>query len=130
MTRRALRGRDVLFASAMAIVLGAAPTVGDTGSCGVTARDIDEARFGAARKRLDCQRCAACKLVTQRCAAACDPNVPSDVAFPATCRPLYHDAEVCLDALAASSCGDYARYVADDVRLVPSECDFCRGDSE
>lgn len=131
---RPLRRRDVLFASALAIVLGAAPTVGDTGSCGVTARDIEEARFAAARKRLDCQRCTSCKLTgrptANRCAAACDPNVPSDVAFPPTCRPLFRDAEVCLDALAAASCGDYARYVADDVRLVPSECEFCRGDSE
>lgn len=130
MSRRPLRASDLVLAAALAAVFGAAPTVGDTGSCGVTARDIDEARFAAARKKLDCRRCTQCKLSSNRCAAACDPNVPSDVAFPVSCRPLWHDAEVCLDALDATSCGDYARYVADDVRLVPTECDFCRGDSE
>jgi hypothetical protein len=114
----------------MALIFGAAPTVGDTGSCGKTARDIDEARFASARKRLDAQRCQACGITSSRCAAARDPNVPSDVGFPPTCLPLWHDAEVCLDALAAASCGDYARFVADDQRLVPSECDFCRGDTE
>lgn len=111
-------------------LLCAAPTAGDVGSCGKTAQDIDEARFGAARKRLDCSRCAACGIQTNRCAAACDPNTPSDVAFGATCRPLVRDAEVCLDALAAASCGDYRGYVADDVRLAPGECEFCRGDVE
>lgn len=130
MTRAPLRAREVLFASALAAVFGAAPTVGDTGSCGVTARDLDEARFAAARKRLDCRRCSACPIESHRCATACDANAPSDVAFPPTCRPVWHDAEVCLGALSAASCGDYATFIADDVRLVPSECEFCRGDVE
>jgi hypothetical protein len=122
-----LRARDLVLASGFALVFGAGPTVGDTGSCGKTAQEIDEGRFGLARKMLDCQKCTQCSLKTQRCALACDKLAPSDVAFGPTCRPLVHDAEVCLNALGASSCGDYALWVADDVRLVPSECDFCHG---
>ena len=122
-----IRKRDLVFASLLAVIFGAAPTVGDTGSCGKTAQEIDDKAFGAARKKLDCEHCTACGIKTDRCAAACDPLTPSDVSFGPTCRPLLHDAEVCLNALGASSCGDYAKWVSDDVRLVPSECDFCRG---
>jgi len=103
------------------------PTVGDVGSCGKTAQDIDAGTFGFARKRLDCKRCIECKLTTNRCKDACDSMTPSDVSFDPTCRPLVHDAEVCLNALGAASCSDYAQYISDEVRLVPSECDFCRG---
>lgn len=111
-------------------VLCAAPTAGDIGSCGKTAVDLDEKGFGLARKRLDCRRCKECNVGTARCAAACDPNVSSDVSFGATCRPLIRDGEVCLDALAVASCTDFAKYVSDDERLIPGECDFCKGDVE
>lgn len=122
-----IRRRTLVVTALVALVFGAAPTAGDVGSCGKTATDIDESRFANARKTLDCRRCKECKLTSNRCAAACDPNVPSDVSFGLTCRPLFHDAEVCLDALTVASCKDYARYMSDDERLVPGECDFCRG---
>lgn len=123
--------RRLLACTALvALVLGAAPTAGDVGSCGKSAQDIDEMRFGLARKTLDCRRCNECKIGTKRCEAACDKVVPSDVSFGATCRPLVRDAEVCLDALATASCGDYRKYMSDEERLIPGECDFCRGDVE
>ncbi len=122
--------RQLVFTAVVALVFGAAPTAGDVGSCGKTAQDIDEMRFGVARKKIDLRRCDECKIGTKRGEAARDPMVPSDVSFGATCRPLVRDAEVCLDALATAPCGDYRKYMSDDERLIPGECDFCRGDVE
>lgn len=108
------------------VLLCAAPTVGDVGGCGVTASDLDEARFQRARKQVDCRQCTACGMTTARCARACDRAALPDIAFPSTCHPLVHDGEVCLDALLAASCDDYAGYVDDVAPTTPSECDFCR----
>jgi hypothetical protein len=116
---------ELAFAAVLAIVFGAAPTVGDVGACGQTAAALDEQAFAAERKALDCQRCTGCGLTTQACASACDPKAPSSVAFPATCFPLQHDGDVCLRALEAASCQDYVSFVSDDAPTVPSECDFC-----
>jgi hypothetical protein len=121
-----VRRRELAFAAALALLFGAAPTVGDIGSCGQQATPLDEATFAAERKSLDCRRCTQCGLTTQTCVAACDPTKPSDVAWPATCFPLQHDGAVCIDALEAASCSDYASFVADDAPTVPTECDFCR----
>jgi hypothetical protein len=108
------------------LVFGTGPAVGDVGGCGKTATELDEGAFRHGRKVVDCRRCTDCGLTTSRCARACDANDPGDVAFPPTCRPLYHDGEVCLRALLASSCSDYAAYVDDGAPAVPSECAFCR----
>jgi len=116
----------VALAALAFLVLGTGPTVGDVGGCGRTATELDEARFGRARKVVDCQRCRDCSLFAMRCTRACDATSPNDVAFPATCRPLLHDGEVCLHALLVASCGDYTMYVDDDAPAVPSECEFCR----
>jgi hypothetical protein len=123
---RAPLGRaEIAFAAVLAFVFGAAPTVGDVGACGQPATALDERAFAAERKALDCQRCTACGLMTQTCARACDPKAPSDVVFPSTCFPLQHDGEVCVRALQASTCQDYASFVSDVAPTVPSECDFC-----
>lgn len=115
--------------SALVIVLAvtvlAAPTVGDVGGCGRAATPLDEATFAGARKREDCRRCAECDLATPRCARACDATLPPEVKFPLTCKPLLHDGEVCLRALRAASCDDYATFVS-DAPVTPPECDFCR----
>ena len=103
-----------------------APTPGDTGGCGVTAESLDVAQFGAARKSVDCTRCADCAIPTARCKKACDPTIASDVSFPATCEPLREDGLICLRALRASSCDDYARFMSDTSPEVPTECQFCR----
>jgi hypothetical protein len=121
-----VRRGEIAATALLALAFGAAPTIGDVGSCGRVASDLDEATFAAARKALDCRRCMSCGLVTQTCARACDRNLPSDVSWPSTCHPLEHDGEVCLRALEAASCGDYAAYVNDASRTVPTECDFCR----
>jgi hypothetical protein len=125
-----IRRSTLAVVALVALVFGAAPTAGDIGSCGKTAVDIDEARFASARKTVDRRRCLECKIDTNRCKAAIDPDVPSDVSFGLLCRPLVRDAEVCLNALTTSSCGDYRKYMSDDERLIPGECDFCRGDIE
>lgn len=125
-----IRRSTLALVAVAALVFGAAPTAGDVGSCGNSAVDIDEARFATARKVLDGRRCKECAIESARCKAAMDPDVPSDVSFGSTCRPLVRDAEVCLDALTVASCGDYRKYMSDDERLIPGECDFCRGDVE
>jgi hypothetical protein len=119
------RGSLILVA-ALALVFGAAPTVGDVGSCGSVASDLDPGQFAGDRKKVDCQRCSACGLTTMTCQNACDPNAPSPTGWPSTCHPLVHDGEVCVRALLASSCRDYAAFVDDVAPTVPTECDFCR----
>jgi hypothetical protein len=122
-TARPLVGRVV---AALLGVLAMAPTVGDTGACGRTATDLDRDRYANARKLEDCQRCQECGLTTARCQSACDPAQLPAIVLPATCRPLFHDGEVCLRALDAASCSTYATYVDDDAPAVPTECDFCQ----
>jgi hypothetical protein len=118
--------RSIALTAIVFVVFGTGPTVGDVGACGKTATELDEASFRHGRKVVDCRRCTACDLATPRCARACDEKDPGDVAFPSTCRPVFHDGEACLRALLAASCSDYARYVDDAAPEVPSECAFCR----
>lgn len=122
MTRR----REVLALAACAFALLTAPTVGDVGGCGKTPTALDPDVYARARKSVDCQRCTECGLATQRCARACDANWPPDIAIPSTCHPLYHDGEVCIRALKAASCSDYASFVDDAAPSAPTECEFCR----
>ena len=116
----------LLLVAVLALVFGAAPTVGDVGSCGSAASDLHPAPFAIARKEIDCRRCTECRLATQTCRSACDPNAPGTAGWPSTCHPLLHDGQVCLRALLAASCGDYAPFVDDVAATTPSECDFCR----
>jgi hypothetical protein len=120
------RRRDLAACALVALVFVAAPTPGDVGGCGATATPLNEGAFARGRKTVDCRRCTSCGLATERCKRACDPSAPSDVAFPSTCHPLFHDGEVCLDALLAASCSDYASYVDDVAPATPTECDFCQ----
>jgi hypothetical protein len=122
----AIRRRDLALCALLAVVFGAGPTVGDIGACSDQASALDLATFQAERKAVDCQRCRQCGLMTQWCVAACNPNAPSPVSWPtSTCFPLAHDGVVCIDALQAASCADYASYVSDTDPTVPTECDFC-----
>ncbi len=120
-----VRRRELALCAVLALVFGAAPTVGDVGSCGDQASSLDLATFRAERKAVDCARCTQCGLTTSACAAACNPRAPSTVSWPSTCYPLQHDGVVCIDALEAASCADYASYVSDDAPTLPTECDFC-----
>jgi hypothetical protein len=114
------------FAAVLALVFGAAPTVGDVGSCGDQATSLDPGYFEAERKAIDCKRCTECGLTSKTCTDACNPSVPGDYGWPSTCFPLARDGVVCIDALEAASCSDYASYVSDTAPTEPSECDFCR----
>ena len=120
-----VRRREIAFAAVLALVFGTAPTVGDVGACGHKATPLDEAVFAAQRKELDCQKCTKCSFSTQSCMNACDPGKPSDVGWPETCFPFDHDGVVCLDALEAASCSDYASFVSDVGPTTPTECQFC-----
>ena len=110
------------------MLLGAfslAPTAGDVGGCGQDPIELTPSSFASIKKDVDCTRCKGCSLATQRCQDACNVAKAPDT-IPATCHPFVHDGDVCLRALQAASCGDYAEYVRDDVSRVPSECQFCR----
>lgn len=116
--------RPLLLVTALiAVVFGMAPTVGDIGSCGQPADDLDAPRFFRAKRALDCEQCRSCNFKSQACQDACS-KPPLD-AFPEGCRPLVHDGEVCLDALRAASCDDYAPWISDTSPTAPSECQFC-----
>ena len=121
----AVRRSEIGTAALLALIFGAAPTVGDVGSCGSSATALDIPTFAAQRKALDCDRCAHCGFVTQTCQRACNPSLPSDVSIPSTCFPLAHDGQVCLDALLATSCSRYAAFISDTAPTQPSECQFC-----
>ncbi len=123
--RRGVRRSETAVVAVVALALCAAPTVGDVGGCGAQATDLSASAFGAQRKLLDCQRCSECGLHTSICGTECNPRATSDVAWPATCRPLQHDGDVCLRALRSASCAEYASFVADAAPATPTECDFC-----
>ena len=118
------RPSDLVRAVALALTVLAAPTVGDIGSCGQPVVQLDAAKFFAEKRLLDCRACSRCGFDTDRCAEACGGALPASE-FPVGCFPLVHDGEVCLDALAAASCGDYRSYIDDEQPTVPTECNFC-----
>jgi hypothetical protein len=115
-------GRIVLLA--LFVLFAAAPTAGDIGSCGQPADDLDPVKFFESKQALDCRRCGECGISSAACDRACAPALEQS-AFPTSCFPLVHDGEVCLDALGAASCKEYATYVSDASPTVPTECDFC-----
>lgn len=114
-----------LFVTGLLAILCMAPTAGDIGGCGATIAALDPAAYAFERKDLDCRRCQECALTTPRCARACDATKSPDVSVPSTCKPVKHDGEVCIRALEAASCDDYASYVA-EAPTSPSECQFCQ----
>ncbi len=101
----------------------AAPTAGDLGSCGQPAAELDPAIFFYEKALIDCQKCSRCVLGTAACERAC--TAPPASEFEAGCYPLVHDGEVCLNALDAAPCDEYASYVDDVAPTTPTECNFC-----
>jgi len=101
-----------------------APTPGDIGGCGQPAEELDPVAFFEVKKYVDCQACQRCGIETAACSKACGAGA-SERAFPTGCAPLAHDGEVCLRALDAADCDDYASYLSDAVPRSPSECQFC-----
>ncbi|HZO14210.1 MAG TPA: hypothetical protein VFB62_13155 [Polyangiaceae bacterium] len=110
----------------LALFVLAAPTAGDIGSCRQEAAELDNIKFFAEKKSIDCGKCVECGHATTLCRQACnDPFDPETAVFPEDCVPLVHDGEVCLNALRAASCSEYATYVDDAAPTVPTECNFC-----
>ncbi len=123
MTERIKRAEVLRLASVLVLIV-AAPTVGDIGSCGRAPADLDAPAFFLKKAELDCARCTSCGFSTKTCAFACDPK-KAPTAFPEGCYPIEHDGEVCLNALEATSCEIYASFVADVGATTPTECNFC-----
>jgi len=121
--RRPPRWGEILRLAIVALLFLAAPTAGDIGGCNESPAELDPNKFFLAKQQIDCAQCGACSLVTTPCMVACGPAMGGT--FPPNCYPLVHDGEVCLDALQAASCSDYASYVANEGSTVPTECDFC-----
>jgi len=113
----------LLRAAVLGLLVLAAPTAGDIGSCGQSIEDLDPAKFFAEKRSTDCQHCQDCALGTKFCEQACAGQ--GETAFPAGCYPLVHDGEVCLRALRAAGCDEYVAYASDDAPSVPTECNFC-----
>jgi hypothetical protein len=120
------RRRVLGLTAVVTLVFSTGATVGDIGSCGDSATLLDGSTFAQARKQTDCQRCTECGITTRTCAGACDPGARPTAGWPSTCQPLRHDGDVCLRALLAASCTDYASFVSDVAPTLPTECDFCR----
>jgi len=120
-----VRASELVATAVVAIGLCTAPTVGDVGGCGATATSLDFATYSFDRKVIDCQRCKQCSLPSNTCRTACNRNAPTNVSWPSTCNPLQHDGDVCIRALKAASCGEYASFVDDVAPTEPTECDFC-----
>jgi hypothetical protein len=100
-----------------------APTPGDIGGCGQTARDLDPVAFFQSKQTIECSRCQECRIRTPACELACsDAALPEE--FPEGCFPLVHDGTVCLRALVQASCEDHREFASEPPR-VPSECNFC-----
>ena len=108
----------------IALAFCAAPVPGDVGGCGQEAQELDPATFFWSLQYYECQRCEACELSTRACQRACASQLTQSE-FPKDCVPLVHDGEVCLRALQAGSCDDYAEYMSDSAPTIPTECDFC-----
>ncbi|MBX3227212.1 MAG: hypothetical protein KIT84_35250 [Labilithrix sp.] len=118
--------RRAVFAAGVLALFCMAPTAGDVGGCGAEITEMNAEQFVLDRKDLDCARCGECGIASGRCTRACDPAKAPDTTIPETCRPVSHDARVCLRALEAASCGTFATYVADEAPALPSECEFCK----
>jgi hypothetical protein len=116
------------LAIAFVATLGCMAAVpGDIGGCGQDADELDPVGFFASKKRIDCEQCRRCGLVSATCLLACDEEQPLPEEFPPGCVPLVHDGEVCLNALHAATCRAYEQFIVDEGSQVPTECDFCPG---
>ncbi len=114
-----------LLKVALCAVVIAAPTAGDIGSCGQELAELDPQKFFAEKLATDCHQCQSCELVSLTCQRACSLEDLAQLEFEEGCYPLVHDGEVCLNALRAAGCDEYAAYVDDEAPETPTECNFC-----
>lgn len=118
------RRLEAIPLSAILLLFVAAPTVGDIGSCGEPPVELDPKKFFLEKAALDCTRCRECAIKSATCARACDPKL-APTEFSKGCYPIVHDGDVCIRALEASDCSEYATFVADQGATIPTECNFC-----
>jgi hypothetical protein len=111
------------------LVMAAAPSVGNLGSCGQQAELLDAEKFFRAKASIDCNRCTECGFATTACLDACEQRLDAET-FPEGCFPLVHDGEVCLDALDAATCGTFEGFIVDVGATFPTECNFCPIDDQ
>ncbi len=121
---RVRRAFEIARLAFILLAFVAAPAVGDIGSCGQTLQELDAPKFFSAKESIDCEKCQSCGIKTAACDRSCD-FAPNQSSFPEDCLPLVHDGEVCLNALEASDCDDYRRFMSDLSPSVPTECNFC-----
>ncbi len=122
--RKSSGGDGRWLVAALSLTVLMAPTVGDIGSCGQDVVELDPVKFFAEKAFIDCSQCNDCGLVSSSCDRACQ-GILDAVEFDPDCFPLVHDGEVCLNALRAASCDDYASYVDEVAPTTPTECNFC-----
>jgi hypothetical protein len=113
-----------LALAVLVLLFCAAPVPGDVGGCGQAPSALDRAQFFQSKRALDCSRCRECAVSSKRCDQACSEDPPEE-ALPRGCDPLEHDGDVCLRALLAASCDEYARFLRDSDAEAPTECNFC-----
>ncbi len=121
--RGRLRASEAAGVTALLLLVGIAPVVGDIGSCGQAPEELDPYKFFALKAQIDCAQCEDCGLHTRACAAACGFEAAPEL--PAGCYPLVHDGEVCLHKLNMASCDEYRDHMADEGASIPTECNFC-----
>jgi hypothetical protein len=117
----ALRGGFLLL---LGLFIMAPTPPGDVGGCGQHAQPLDAPIFFQHWAAIDCDKCTECGFETARCESACE-GTEIQTTFREGCSPLVHDGEVCLHALRAADCDEYAEFVKDNGPLVPTECRFC-----
>jgi len=117
-------GRNLLKV-ALCVAFIAAPTAGDIGSCGQELAELDPQKFFLEKLAIDCRQCQSCELSSVTCERACSLEGLNELDFEPNCFPLVHDGEVCLNALRAAGCDEYAAYVDDVAPETPTECNFC-----
>ncbi|HMY19026.1 MAG TPA: hypothetical protein PKA58_22025 [Polyangium sp.] len=123
-TQKGRRRLATLPLTAILLLFVAAPTVGDIGSCGEQPVELDPKAFFEKKAALDRERCRECAIQSAACTRARDPKqTPTE--FPKGCYPIVHDGDVCLRALEATDCSEYATFVADQGATIPTECNFC-----
>ncbi len=130
--RRATAGprrRSLVKLALVAMLFIAGPTAGDIGSCGQEIVELDPIKFFGEKQAIDCRQCLDCDFLTTFCEDSCG-DVLLESSFPEDCFPLVHDGEVCLNALRAAGCDEYAAYVDDLAPTVPAECNFCPPDQK
>ena len=122
-----IHARHRLWVALVAVYVLMAPVAGDIGSCGQKAEELDALKFFEAKQFAECNRCIDCGFTNATCVTICQEPL-AEPSFDPDCFPLAHDGEVCINALEAASCDEFAQFVDDVAPTIPTECNFCPED--